>query len=222
MEHEIEHPMTQSVGFYTIMQFCPDAERGECANVGVVVFPPEAEPTAELLGKGSELLQLRFPEEDVDEHRLTVSMRGLVERLRRARIRSPGDLKSFISKEAGALRLTAPRALIVEDGQKVVAELFQRLVEPKRKKAAVFGYRQFGILPSSVKTTAASVRLYLPLGAGLGVENLTFRNVASSLGEGQKSREDAPLDPFEAATLNLGRENAATPGRANVAPNQHN
>ncbi len=127
--------MNESEGFYTIMQFCPDLARAECANVGVVLFTPENEPMAKL-GNGRELVEPRFPEEEINERRLAFSMKGLKERLRRARIRSPEDLKSFISKEAGVLRLTQPRALTVEDRNRVVDELFKRLVEPKRKRSA--------------------------------------------------------------------------------------
>ena len=34
-------PMTQTRGFFSVIQFCPDLDRGEYANVGIILADPQ-------------------------------------------------------------------------------------------------------------------------------------------------------------------------------------
>ena len=114
-------------GFYSVVRFCPDIERGEAVNVGVVVGAPALGLRARLAER-NEYVKRWFGSEAFDNTRLTLMKDGLVERLREVEP-TAAALASFGAAEAGKLQLSAPRRMIVKDLDGDLRAVFQRLVE---------------------------------------------------------------------------------------------
>lgn len=114
-------------GFYSVVRFCPDIERGEAINVGVIVGAPGLGMRVRMAER-NEYVKRRLGAEAFDNTRLTLIKEGLAERLNDV---DPGaeSLAAFGAAEAGKLQLSAPRPMVVGDlGDDVIA-LFLRLVE---------------------------------------------------------------------------------------------
>jgi len=130
--------MPATKGFFSVIQFCPDLDRGECANVGVVL----AVPTQAFLGiqfsSDNEGPKQRFGRDVYDDGRLSLAKKALEGRIRQegTEWREPEDLLRFGRKEGNHLLLSAPRTILVEDAAAELDELFQRLVhvDPVRRR----------------------------------------------------------------------------------------
>jgi Protein of unknown function (DUF3037) len=114
-------------GFYSVVRFCPDIERGEAVNIGVIVGAPGLGMRVRLAGR-NEYVKRRFGAEAFDNTRLTLVKDGLVERLKD--VEATGEaLAAFGAAEAGKLQLSPPRPMVVKDLDGEVLALFSRLVE---------------------------------------------------------------------------------------------
>jgi len=114
-------------GFYSVVRFCPDIERGEAANVGVVVGARGLGMRARLAER-NEYVKRWFGSDAFDDTRLTLMKDGLVERLREVDP-TAAALAAFGDAEAGKLQLSSPRPMLVKDLDGDLLALFQRLVE---------------------------------------------------------------------------------------------
>lgn len=116
-------------GFFSIVQFCPDLDRGECANVGVVLVVPETKFLGVRFAHDNEAPKQRFGKDAFDDARLVVAKQALEGRLRHEgnAWAGPDDLVKFSKKEGNNLLLTTPRVILVENAQAELEELFQRL-----------------------------------------------------------------------------------------------
>lgn len=115
-------------GFYSLIQFCPDATRAEGVNVGVVVGALGASPCIKLAGQ-NEQVKKRFGKDSFDEVRLEVEKRGLARRLAELSLQEMSELARFISLEAGRLVVLEPRPLMVTSTAEDAERLFVRLVD---------------------------------------------------------------------------------------------
>jgi hypothetical protein len=149
-------PMTQTRGFFSVIQFCPDLDRGEYANVGVVLVVPQGGILEVRLSEDNEGPKQRFGVEAFDDARLTVAKKGLVGRVREEAPTwsSAEDLLRFARKEGNNLTLSSPKVILVEDASAEIVELYSRLVhvEPRRRPrlaipdlATVFETRLIGV-----------------------------------------------------------------------------
>lgn len=118
-----------SHGFYSLIQYVPDSERVEGANIGVLVFCPHASQcVATAWSIRPPHLRDLCHQHAPNEHDLGNLVQSLERRLQGD---APADLPSFIKamgREAGKLRLITPRAVPVEDLQKTAQDLCLRLV----------------------------------------------------------------------------------------------
>jgi hypothetical protein len=130
--------MTATKGFFSVIQFCPDLDRGECANVGVVLAVPPLGFIDVRLGEDNEGPKQRFGVAAYDDARLTVSKKGLEGRLRHdgKEWNGPDDLQRFARREGNNLLLTTPRVIMVEQASEELDELYQRLVhvDPSQRR----------------------------------------------------------------------------------------
>lgn len=130
-------------GFYSLIQYVPDGERAEGANVGVLVFCPESDERIVAVGSSRpphvrDLCRQDSPDEQELEH----LVRSLERRLRSD---APTDLPSLmkaLGREAGKLRTITPRAVPMTNLQETAQDLCRRLVgeaphrEPRLSKIA--------------------------------------------------------------------------------------
>jgi len=130
--------MAPTKGFFSVLQFCPDLDRGECANVGVVLAVPKLHFLSVRLAEDNEGPKQRFGKEAFDDARLSLAKRAIA-----GRIREEGPawteaehLVLFGKKEGNNILLSAPRTILVENAEADLEELFQRLVhvDPKQRR----------------------------------------------------------------------------------------
>lgn len=130
--------MVPTKGFFSILQFCPDLDREECANVGVALVVPQLGFLDVRLSEDNEGPKQRFGRDSYDDARLTLAKKAL-----ESRIRDEGkawteraDLLKFGKKEGNNLLVSTPRVILVEDARAELEELFQRLVhvDPQRRR----------------------------------------------------------------------------------------
>jgi hypothetical protein len=121
--------MARTKGFFSVVQFCPDLDRGECANVGVVLVVPSVGFRRVLLSEDNEGPKQRFGREAYDDVRVAIAKKALVGRIdHEGAWESPEDLMRFGKKEGNHLLLSTPRVIFAEDADAEISELFQRLV----------------------------------------------------------------------------------------------
>lgn len=116
-------------GFYSLIQYVPDHERAEGANIGVLVFCPQAADRVAAAWSPRPPHLRDLCRQDAPSEQ---DLGDLVQRLeRRLHQDSPADLPGLIKalgREAGKLRLVTPRAVPVADLRETAQDLCRRLV----------------------------------------------------------------------------------------------
>ncbi len=122
--------MAETKGFFSIIQYCPDLDRGESANVGVVLVVPEAGFLGVKFSDDNEGPKQRFGKDTYDDARLTDAKQALEGRLREEGTSwsNSDELLKFGKKEGNRLLLSAPRVMLVVDPTAELEELYRRLV----------------------------------------------------------------------------------------------
>lgn len=126
-------------GYYSLIQYCPDPSRAECANVGIVLFCPEVRFIEARTATGNDRARRFFGTDSFDPSRLRTAKRAIEDRIRVSRddFRTLEDLNNFIQTRANELQLTVPRPVKVLETPEVELEtLFQELVGGRSRKAA--------------------------------------------------------------------------------------
>lgn len=114
-------------GFYSLVRFCPDIERGEAVNVGVIVGAPGLGMRVKMADR-NEYVKRRLGAEAFDNTRLTLVKDGFAERLKEIEPTAEA-LAAFGAAEAGKLQISPPRPMVVKGLDGEVRALFSRLVE---------------------------------------------------------------------------------------------
>src|SRR6187455_2612736 len=122
--------MTATKGFFSVIQFCPDLDRGECANVGVVLAVPKLGYLGVRFSEDNEAPKQRFSKEAFDDARLSLAKRAMEGRIRAEGVAwvAPEDLIQFGKKEGNNMLLSAPRTILVDNCEAELEELYHRLV----------------------------------------------------------------------------------------------
>ncbi|HEV2455628.1 MAG TPA: DUF3037 domain-containing protein [Verrucomicrobiae bacterium] len=127
--------MNRTKGYFSLVQYCPDPARQEAANVGVVLFCPEAQfIRARTAGTISRIR--RFFGQGVDGNRhLHGMMKALSSRLEieRSEFKSLDDFEKFVSSRANKIILTQPKPMLVTDPQSDLETLYSELVAEPAK-----------------------------------------------------------------------------------------
>jgi hypothetical protein len=122
--------MSELRGYYSVIQYCPDLSRLEAANVGVLLFCPEAKFIAARTSAGNDRVRRFFGSESFDPFYLNSAKRSIENRLRvdRDRFQTIEDLQWFVDSRANEIQLTQPRTMRVEDPEADLDALFRELV----------------------------------------------------------------------------------------------
>jgi hypothetical protein len=177
--------MPPTIGYYSIIQFCPDAARREVANVGVVLLCPEIGFLQTRMAEDIHRIREVFPRLKQDRRRLRSTLHSIAARLEvdREQFLTVEALRRFAETRANAMRLTPPLSTRVEDSEDELNRLFDRLVgaREKRKKrtrieanlAAAFASAEVSHLVRG-KVTLELPHLHRPIEAPFGFQNGRF------------------------------------------------
>lgn len=137
--------MSTAKGYYSILRYIPDLERGEGANIGVVVFCPALNFLRARTSRGNDRVRRFFRSSELDLRRINTFKEAFEERvsIEGQRIQTVEDFRSFIDTRANQLRLSEPRPVKVSDPEETLSELFEELVGGRlRGERAVEARRQ--------------------------------------------------------------------------------
>jgi len=115
-------------GYYSLVQYCPDPSRLEAANVGVLLFCPGLRFVKARLSHDNRRIDKFFGHQDwalVKAQKQAVLDRLAVDA---ARFRTLADLQDYAARRANEIQLSPARPLKVQDAEKELEDLFQRLV----------------------------------------------------------------------------------------------
>lgn len=122
-------------GYYSLVQYCPDASRLESVNVGVVLFCPKLNYLDVSLAKNDDRISRVFKGREFRPWTLESAKNALAERLRSEsyRPRSLEEFQHFIDTRGNELVLTQARTMRVAQPSDELEALFKELVlEPAR------------------------------------------------------------------------------------------
>lgn len=127
--------MAATKGLFSVIQFCPDLERQECANVGVVLAVPGQGFLRVRMSPDNEGPKKRFGAEAYDDGRLDSAKHALEGRIlaEGKTWRTADDLAIFGKREGNNLLLGPARTILAEDPAAEIEELYQRLVHVEAK-----------------------------------------------------------------------------------------
>ena len=122
---------SKAKGFYSIIQFVPDLDRCEGANVGVVLAVPPLGYVGVRLSQDNAAPRRFFGPDAIDTGRLDVAKSGIKSRILCEGVHwtSAEDLVHFSNCEGNHLGLVPPRTILTEDPEADLERLYLRLVE---------------------------------------------------------------------------------------------
>ncbi len=117
-------------GYYSLVQFCPDASRQEAVNVGVVLFCPDVDFLAARLSHNNRRAEKLVGRRNLENKALSAAKRAIEERLvvDRTSFKDISDLEHFINTRANWLRLTPARPVKVFQPAQDLQNLYEELV----------------------------------------------------------------------------------------------
>jgi hypothetical protein len=137
--------MKPTKGYYSLIQYCPDATLSEAANVGVLVFCPERGfLKAATIGNNRRIIRF-FGSEGHDWEQINTLKKGLEDRLtaEASEIRTPEDLRQFIATRANLFQITPPRPMKVFDPQEDLEALYQQVFGVSVKREAKTSFKKY-------------------------------------------------------------------------------
>lgn len=122
--------MEPKAGFYSLIQYVPDAERAEGANVGVVLVCPGEGQIQVVTFDNPDAIYDHCLLKHVDGHRFISELEALAYRLRQdaSWLETIEDIKKWGQQESDRLVLLPPRRLRVRSAREDANKLFKRLV----------------------------------------------------------------------------------------------
>jgi hypothetical protein len=193
--------MNTKPGYYSLVQFCPDASRLESVNVGLILFCPTLDYLDVKLAERNDRIIKVFGKTTLRPHSLDAAKQAIANRLRSAsRPRSIKDLQEFIDSRGNDLIISIPRSVKVCDPAKELRDLFKELVEvPKIERGrSILPSRLLDVFEKLVSQGRAQkkVKVEIPMvGRSLHVP-FAFQNGVLNLVKPQlfSSKEEAATD----------------------------
>lgn len=128
--------MNATKGYYSVIQYCPDASRMEAANIGVLLLCPDVGFVRARIADGNDRIRRFFRGQPIDLARVNAAKRAIEKRVEidRANFRTPDDLIRFIETRGNDVVLTPPRSMRVLDAEAEIDQLFRELVGGRARK----------------------------------------------------------------------------------------
>ena len=125
-------------GYYSLIQFCPDASRLEAVNVGVVLFCPRAGFLKARTSNSSRRAEQLVGRGQLERETLRAAKEAIERRLEadRASFQNLEDLERFVNTRANWLKLTHARPVKVFDPEQELENLYEELVGGKSLRRA--------------------------------------------------------------------------------------
>lgn len=122
--------MNAMKGYYSLIQFCPNASRLEAVNVGVLLLCPDVQFIAARTAKGNQRAANLVGRAGFDKASLNSAKRAIERRVQtdREAFTSLEDLQKFVDSRGNVLKLTPPRPVKVFDPERDLNNLFGELV----------------------------------------------------------------------------------------------
>ncbi len=132
-------------GYYSLIQYCPDATRLEAATVGVLLFCPERDFLKALTARDNRRIRKFFGREGHDWQQINSFKLAIQERLEveRPSIQAVEDLEEFIALRANRFQITAPRSMAVNDPEQDLRVLFDEIVGGEHGKEGRQSHREY-------------------------------------------------------------------------------
>jgi hypothetical protein len=184
-------------GWFSIVQFCPDPNRLEAANIGVLLFCPELNYLDVRIASDNRRIIKFFGSKDFDLALVNSFKKGLAERLRTEQesIVDHEQLVDFIDKRANQIRISPPRSIRVTEPEKQLDELFSALVgEGARRESDLKN-----LLAKSLEQPALQSKLYRSVPITVPVDGrqlevpYAFQNGRFNLIQPVRFQSDNPL-----------------------------
>ena len=125
-----------TTGYYSVIQYCPDRSRMEAANVGVLLFVPDAQYLRARFATGNDRVRRFFPDEVADFEQVNRVKQMMARRLEveAAGLADLPAVEHFLALFANELVFTALRPVRVENPEAELAQLFEELVGGRAKR----------------------------------------------------------------------------------------
>jgi len=128
--------MKNGLGYYSVIQYCPDLSRLEAVNVGVLIFVPDTGRVSMKMSSTMRRLTKVFGK-TVDANLVRVSKQSLSERLQGDVTWTLAHLERFILSRANVIQIAPLRTIQVQDVHQDLARLYAELVEEERRGTSV-------------------------------------------------------------------------------------
>lgn len=115
---------------YSIVQYVPDSGRAEAANAGVLLYVPQRRWMELRVSMSLQRVRQFFRPGKQQLRRIELGLEALKHRIELARseFTTEADLEQFVAARADAVRLTAPRLMMVEEPLSDLNSLYEELV----------------------------------------------------------------------------------------------
>jgi len=122
--------MRSGKGYYSVLQYCPDAARCEAANIGVLLCCPEMQFARVRIAEGNDRIRRFFGLKGDELVRVDLLKRSLERRVndRPHEFLSADAIEAFAATRANELRLSHPRPMRVADPEQALDALYRDLV----------------------------------------------------------------------------------------------
>lgn len=124
-------------GYYSLIQFCPDASRAETVNLGVILFCPSTGFLKAKTSSNSRRAEKLVNPDKLARKALRQSLLAIEKRLvvDQESLRDIESLHRFVATRGNTLQLTSFRPVRVTDPAQNLSELFEELVEEMVSKS---------------------------------------------------------------------------------------
>lgn len=136
--------MKPAKAYYSLIQYCPDLGRLEAANVGVLLFCPEANFLQAKVAPNNRRIIHFFGAAGHDWQRINALKQGLADRVavEAPDIQTLEHLERFIAQRANLFQITPPRPMKVTDPQNDLDALYADLIGETRAKGSTKGLQR--------------------------------------------------------------------------------
>lgn len=150
--------MKPNKGWFSIVQFCPDPNRLESANIGVLLFCPALDFLNVRMASDNRRIRKFFGSKDFDLTQINSFKKGLDERLRKEHknIVDHEQLMDFVDRRANQIRISPPRSIRIAEPQQQLDDLFAELVGESARRDTIVK----SLLAKSLEQPSLASKLY--------------------------------------------------------------